>query len=138
MPLLARAFGYLCIAITAEILFTGVKSLVLRKDRTMQAHTTLWMFPVYFFGLPFGFEPVHRLVASWPWPARGALYAALILAAEYLLATVYKAIIGKNPWEYVLGWHVHGKIRLDYFPFWMLFGLLLERVQAFLVRPPLL
>ena len=129
MPLLLRAIAYICIGITAEILFTGLKPLA-RRDYTLPAHTTLWMFPVYGLLIPFAFEPLHFAVQGWNILLRGLVYATCILLVEYLAATLYICLLKKNPWEYVKGWHVHGKIRLDYFPFWMLFGLLIERLHT--------
>ena len=132
MSLWIRALAYLCLGITAEIAFTGIKS-ILKNDYTAQAHTTLWMFPIYFFGLPFIFEPIHNSIIDWHFLIRASIYAIGILAAEYIMATVYKWIIKKNPWEYKKGWHLHGKIRLDYFPFWAGFGLLLELLHNYLI-----
>lgn len=132
MDIWIRALAYLCLGITAEIAFTGIKSL-LKKDWTAKAHTTLWMFPIYFLGLPFLFEPMHNSLADVHIVLRLIIYAVLILVAEYIMATVYKWIIGKNPWEYKKGWHVHGKIRLDYFPLWMTFGYALELLHNFLI-----
>ena len=132
MDIWIRALAYLCLGITAEILFTGIKSLF-NKDWTAQAHTTLWMLPIYFFGLPFIFEPIHLWLLPLHWILRGSFYALGILFVEYIMATIYKWILNKNPWEYTKGWHLHGKIRLDYFPFWAAFGLLLELVHNFLL-----
>ena len=132
MPLILRAIAYLCIGITAEIAFTGIKSLI-KKDWTGHAHTTIWMFPIYALGLPFIFEPLHNAIIDWHILIRAVIYGVGILIAEYIMATVYKWIIGKNPWEYTKGWHLHGKVRLDYFPLWAGFGLLLELLHNFLI-----
>ena len=128
-----RALVYLCLGITAEIFFTGIKAL-LRKEYCMPAHTTLWMFPIYGVLLPIGFEPLHIYIQHAHTIVRGIVYAVVILFVEYIAATVYIWICKKNPWEYVRGWHIHGKIRLDYFPLWFVFGLLVEATHTFLLR----
>jgi uncharacterized membrane protein len=133
VALLYRAVAYLCLGITAEVVFTGIKALRQRKDVTMPGYTTLWMVPIYFFGLPLGFETLHDAIAGANFILRGAAYATGILVVEYVAATLLLAVIKKNPWEYAEGWHIQGKIRVDRFPHWMLFGLIVERLHTFLL-----
>ncbi len=131
-PFFIRATAYLCIGITAEILFTGLKALFQKNDRNMPGHTTLWMVPIYFFGLPLGFEWLAGEIAGLNIFLRAVIYATLILAIEYVAATLILWLTKKNPWEYTQGWHIKGRIRIDRFPVWAFFGIVLEYVRAFL------
>jgi hypothetical protein len=66
---------------TSEIVFTGLDSLV-RGDLRLIGFTNLWMFLIY--GLAVFFEPLHALIAKWPWPLRGLFWMLLIYGGEYL------------------------------------------------------
>ncbi len=119
----------------AEILWTGVKPLRRRPiDWRLPGDTSLWMFPIY--GLSaFLFEPIHELLRVCAWPARAAAYVAGIWIIEYLTSWLIERAVGSPPWDYSYArWNLHGRIRWDYAPLWVLFGLLLERVHDALLR----
>jgi len=40
---------------------------------------------------------------------------------------------GRCPWHYDSRWAVHGYIRLDYAPFWLIFGFIIETVYLWLL-----
>ncbi len=109
------------------------------RDYRLPATTFLWMYPAY-GSLVFIFEPIHNAIVHWPWWWRGTLYVAGCFAVEYALGWGIKRIIGKIPWDYSYArTHIHGLIRLDYTPVWLLFGFVLERLHtAFLAAAPVL
>jgi hypothetical protein len=95
----------------------------------LTGHTYLWMFPLYGAG-GLVFEPVHDALRGSPWPLRGLIWALLIFAVEYFSGWALRRCTGRCPWDYRYArFHVQGLIRLDYFPLWFAFGLLLERVH---------
>jgi uncharacterized membrane protein len=126
---------YGALGLASEIVFTGSKDLLRSRGRSFRGHTSLLMFPVYGLIRPL-FEPAHDLLRyRWRAPARAVVYAAGFLAVEYGAGRVYRALLGKAPWDYSHATlNVGGLIRFDYAPLWALAGLGLERVHD-AIRP---
>ena len=127
---------YGLLGLVLEIGFTALSevgsALLHRKpiDKKLQGHTYLWMLPIYGAG-GLLLEEVHASIEVWPWLVRGLLYAGCIYGIEYLTGWMIEKITGVIPWDYSgSGWHVHGKIRLDYLPIWFALGLLFEVVKG--------
>jgi hypothetical protein len=112
---LLRFFIYGVIGWAAEIVWTAAYELVTgtRKDPLdprvrirmtpperwkLAGHTYLWMFPLYGMG-GLAFEPCHEWIRHWPWPIRGALWAAGIFAVEYAFGRLLRAVSGRCPWD---------------------------------------
>jgi len=109
----------------AEVLWTGLHSL-LRKNFKLTSQTSIWMFFIY--GAAVFFEPVVRAVAGLPMLARGAVYVLCIFTIEYIVGIIMKRL-KVCPWDYSNAkLNVHGVIRLDYAPAWLVMGLLFEFV----------
>ena len=108
-----------------EIVFTSAGSL-LKHDKRLIGQTSLWMFPIY--GMAAVIAPVFKLLREKPILLRGSIYALGIFSLEYLSGSLLK----KHelcPWDYSdAKANIDGVIRLDYAPFWMLAGLLFERI----------
>ena len=108
-----------------EIVFTSAGSL-LNHDKRLIGRTSLWMFPIY--GMAAVIAPVFKLLREKPILLRGSIYALGIFSFEYLSGSLLK----KHelcPWDYSdAKANIDGVIRLDYAPFWMLAGLLFERI----------
>lgn len=128
-----RAAAYGIFGWCMEVFWTGLRS-GLRGDRKLEAKTYLWMFPIYALAAPL-FEPVHDAVRRWPRPWRAALYAAGIMAVEYVTGWGLDRTVGQCPWDYSeeTRFHVNGYVRLDYAPAWAVAGLILEQVHDRLV-----
>lgn len=108
-----------------EIIFTAFHAFR-RREMALKGTTSLWMFPIYgcFALLKPLFEQLHKISL----PIRGSLYAALIFLGEYISGTL---LTRRNlcPWNYRRHkWHVNGIIRLDFFPYWFLTGLVYEKL----------
>ena len=145
---LLRALVYALLGLAIETLWTAcyeayvgsrpdsenprVRNPLSRAERLRLAgRSYLWMMPIYGVGL-LALEPVRDRVRAWHWGARGVLWMTAIFAVEYLAGVVIKTLTGRCPWDYSsLRWSVHGYIRLDYAPLWMLVGLFIERVVDF-------
>ena len=50
--------------ICAEIAFTAIFDLITKKKITLMGHTSLWMFPIYAFGLSYGFDLAESLIQN--------------------------------------------------------------------------
>ncbi|MCI9386207.1 MAG: putative ABC transporter permease [Lachnospiraceae bacterium] len=108
-----------------EITFTSLGALR-RRELPLMGQTSLWMFPIY--GSAAFFRPVFAHLKQCHLFLRGTVYALSIFGAEYASGR----LLEKHdlcPWNYNRHhWHVNGLIRLDYFPFWFLAGLLFEKL----------
>ena len=112
-----------------EILFTALQSLK-RRNLTLAGNTSLWMFPIY--GSAVLLKPFFFVFRKYRTLFRGVIYAAMIFAAEYLSGNFLKKH-GLCPWDYRrCPFQIRGVIRLDFFPLWILTGLLFEKI---LTRP---
>lgn len=108
-----------------EILFTALHSLQ-KRELTLKGTTSLWMFPIY--GSASFLTPLFLLLKRLPVLLRGSIYAVLIFAGEYLSGS-FLTVRKLCPWNYGRSrWHIREVIRLDYFPNWLLAGLLFERL----------
>lgn len=108
-----------------EITFTALGALR-RRELPLVGQTSLWMFPVY--GSAAFFKPLFSLCRHCRLVVRGTFYALAIFGAEYASGR----LLSRHrlcPWNYDRHhWHINGLIRIDYFPFWFLAGLLFERI----------
>ena len=109
-----------------EITFTALHSLQQRKF-TLQGTTSLWMFPIY--GCAAFIGPLSRLLQKKHPLFRGNLYMLGIFLVEFSTGLLLKK---KDwcPWDYSDSpLNIHGVIRLDYAPLWLLAGLFFEHIQ---------
>lgn len=120
-----------------EILWTALSSTAGREQKgwRLAGVTYLWMFPIYGLLAPL-YEPVHNALRPRPWPVRGVVYGLGFMAVEYLSGWLLRKLTAVCPWDYAgrSRWQLHGLVRLDYGPLWMLLGLALEPVHDFLIR----
>jgi len=126
-----------CVGITTEIFFTAITAQVAAfpeiDNWRLTGHSYIWMFPIYgLAGLAFPLilPKIHYLY----FPIRMWIYALGIFVVEFIAGWLLDVFTGQCPWEYTSGWHIMGYIKLDYAPFWMLFGGLVERIIVFLQR----
>lgn len=110
-----------------EIIFTALDSFR-RRDMRLMGRTSLWMFPIY--GSACFLSVLYKPLRKIPSFFRGCIYAACIYAGEYLTGS----FLDKHnacPWNYENSrWHIRRIIRLDYFPNWILAGLLFEKILS--------
>lgn len=108
-----------------ECLWTGGTQLLLGNWKLV-SKTSLWMFPIY--GLAACFCPVYHAIRRCCILVRAVIYAVLIFFMEYVTGSVL-SLFHICPWNYDHArFHLHGLIRFDYFPVWMLAGILFERL----------
>jgi len=106
-----------------EVLWTGLSALI-NKDYKLSSKTSLWMFFIY--GMVVFLEPFFRLFSPFNFILRGLIYAAFILAGEFITGTLLK-YAKVCPWDYSHSrFNVRGVIRMDYIPAWLVAGLVFE------------
>lgn len=118
------------VGLAFEVVFTAACEYSRSKDRRLLGYTYVWMIPIYAAVYP-GMWVLHRWVGHWHLLARGFFYAVLILVVEYISGWLLRKATGECPWErnyHGNKWAVHGLIRLDYTPAWMVAALLFEHV----------
>lgn len=122
--------------ILTEVLFRSGKDVFLgliKKEKINWALPTTiyaWMIPIY--GSAFVlFRIFYDMFADIGFIIQILIVTGSIFVIEYLSGFLLKKLTGKCPWEYSKGLHVHGLIRLDYAPFWMVFSYLLIVMYEF-------
>lgn len=125
------AFG--CLGTTTEIWFTAFRRAIDRWsqadsiDLSLAGHSYVWMFPIY-GSAALLFPLFFPLIARRPIILRLLIYMVGIFVVEYVAGAVLDSTTGRCPWHYESRWAISGYIRLDYGPFWMVFGYGIERV----------
>lgn len=108
-----------------EILFTSAHSLI-KKDKRLIGQTSIWMFPIY--GMAVCIRPIYQIIKAFPTLIRGVIYSIGIFSFEYISGTFLKKR-GLCPWDYSdASTNINGVIRLDFAPYWILTGLLYEKI----------
>ena len=127
MKYLILFFIYSFFGVGVEVFFTSIHDYIRYKDVALRGRSYLWMFPLYgCAGIVI--EPLYNLIASVPFVLRGFIYMIVIFAAEFVYGLLLKLIIKKCPWEYRSKWAIMGVVRIDYLPFWLVFGYILELI----------
>lgn len=117
------------IGITVEIFFTALYDFIQIENigLSLKGQTYIWMFPIY--GLTaLAFPPLIKLLQSFKWYGRGLVFGIGIFVVEYISGALLRHFTGVCPWEYKQGPHINGLIRLDYYPFWVVFAVSVEAV----------
>ncbi len=135
---LYRFIAFACLGVTTEICFTAFSKFVEGGYSTaellkLEGNSYVWMIFIYgpaAFLIPF----YYNLIKRFPLIVRLLLYALGIFLVEYIAGFILDVTTGSCPWEYDNKWNISGYIRLDYTPFWMVFGYVLERVHLTLAE----
>lgn len=133
--LLALIFA--CVGITTEVVFTSLSKVVNTFvaddaiDWALGGKTYLWMFLIY-ASIPFLFKLFNPLVAKFNLLTKALLAVGVIYIVEFSTGFLLEMITGSCPWKYTTGMHLFGYIRLDYFPFWLVFALLIISIYQML------
>ena len=108
-----------------EIAFTSGNAF-LNKDKKMMGKTSAWMFPIY--GMASGIGIIAPKIAHWSPFRRSLLYGSAIMTTEYLTGSLLTRM-DACPWRYKgCKYAIKDLVRLDYLPFWMIAGLLYEKI----------
>lgn len=108
-----------------EILFTSCDSFR-KRELQLMGKTSLWMFPIY--GMAAFFKPFYHLIKHLPTIFRAFFYSLFIFFGEYVSGSILKKY-KICPWDYSKARaNIKGVIRLDYAPYWMITGLIFEKL----------
>ena len=128
---------FCCFGLAAEVVFTALTALFTHDPLcnnplwSLTGITYVWMIFIYAL-IPILLSVLYPRLKSLHIILRLLIYVALIYAVEFTSGFLLEKITGKCPWEYTTGWHVMGYIRLDYFPSWLFFSWLVERLYVYL------
>lgn len=128
---------FACLGITAEIIFTGFKynlflPLLHHEEINFSLTGTSYVWMIFIYGaIPILFPLIYFRIAGLNIIIRVLIYAVICLAIEYIAGFILDSITGACPWRYTEGWHINGYIRVDYFPFWILFGFIIEKTWLY-------
>ena len=126
-----------CFGIACEIFFVAFTHLYTQVPLwdeplwSLTGKTYVWMFPIYAL-IPIIGGAIMDKVQKYPLLVRLLIYSIGIYIIEFISGFLLELITGKCPWEYTSGWQVMGYIRLDYFPYWILFSFIIERLYLYL------
>jgi len=125
MMLKFAVFGIVGLAM--EVFWTGLGSLK-NRDFKATSQTSIWMFFIY--GAAAFMSPLIELFSPMHWILRGFIYALIIFVIEYIAGIALKSA-KICPWDYSHArYNVHGVIRLDYAPLWVIVGLVMEFIHV--------
>jgi uncharacterized membrane protein len=119
--------------ICAEVAFTAIFDLYTKKKITLMGHTSLWMFPIYAFGLSYGFDLVESLIQNNI--VRYLSYPIWVWIIEILVG--YPLVkLGIRLWDYSYlpkGKQWKGIISFVHFPIWISLGIMVEYIKEILL-----
>ena len=128
---------FVCLGMTSEVFFTAFTALFTgvpvngKPIIAMAGDTYVWMAFVYalipILGILF-YDKVKHI----PFYFRLPLYVLIIYIVEFSSGYLLRVTTGECPWNYTTGWQIMGLIRLDYFPAWLCFAWMIERLYVFM------
>lgn len=108
-----------------EVAFTSFNA-ARNKDKKLIGQTSAWMFPIY--GMAAAIGVVYPKIKHWSTLHRSFLYGLSIMTGEFVSGSLLTRL-GVCPWNYDgCKYSIKGLIRLDFFPLWMMAGLLFEKL----------
>lgn len=122
------------VGMAMEVVFTALADYPKAGDRRLKGYTYIWMIPIYALVYP-ACVYLYPLAAPYPLLLRGTFYMLIIYLVEYASGWLLRGAVGECPWEKEYRgrrWAVHGLIRLDFAPAWVLASLLFEWVYRVL------
>jgi len=119
--------------ICAEVAFTAIFDLITKKKIILMGYTCLWMFPIYGFGLSYGFDLAETVIQNDI--VRYLSYPIWVWIIEILVGyPLFK--FGIRLWDYSYlskqkNWK--GIISFVHFPIWIFLGILVECIKQILI-----
>ena len=118
---------------SVEIAFTAIFDLITKKKLNLMGHTSLWMFPIYAFGLSYGFDLVEILIPNNI--VRYLSYPIWVWLVEIIVGYPFLKL-GIRIWDYSYlskKKHWKGIISFVHFPAWIFLGILVEYIKQILI-----
>ncbi|MBI4376709.1 MAG: hypothetical protein HY549_09705 [Elusimicrobia bacterium] len=124
-----EAFLFGIVGLGLEVMEIAIMDYPWAKDSKLMGYSSAWYFPFYAVVPLFLLHHFHGLLFSLPFYARGILYPVIFWIIEYSAMGLLRLLLGKSPSEdsyYQSRWNVHGLIRLDLAPVWIIFCFVFE------------
>ena len=119
--------------ICAEVAFTAFFDLITKKKINLMGHTSFWMFPIYAFGLSYGFDLAESIITNDI--VRYLSYPIWVWIIEILVG--YPLLKqGIRLWDYSYlpkGKQWKGIISFIHFPVWIILGIVVEYIKQILI-----
>jgi hypothetical protein len=117
------------VGMMSEVTFTSIVKAWNDKDYSMKGHVSLWMFPIYVFGLTYGFDFIHTVIEHDI--LRWVSYPLWIWSLE-LLVGIPASMIGLKIWDYSkrFKYHWKGIVCFTLAPLWIIFGVFIETIKG--------
>ncbi len=128
---------FICFGMASEIFFTAIVENIFwdySEDKIrLKGHTYVWMVPIYTL-IPFTFPLMLKWIGKYHVLIRSFIYMVGIFIIEFISGFILDTLIGFCPWDYTgeSPYEIMGYIRLDFFPFWMFFGIVVEKLLLYL------
>ncbi|WP_232293327.1 putative ABC transporter permease [Stigmatella aurantiaca] len=137
LGVLGRFIVYGIMGLCIEFCFTSVMDLATGAgDLRLKGYSYLWMHPIWggtllmAEGLMMRFQRMRLSRFT-----RAFIAMAASFTIEYVTGALLVMAVGRCPWDYTASpWNVHGLIRLDYAPFWLMCGWACEPLTRFVRR----
>jgi len=145
IPYLFRFAAYVFFGLAFEIIFSvfGAEKIMGCKidrrvpHRYLEGFVSLYMVPLYGFGILFLFEPLFSSIIAINWFLRMVIYSAILTMTEAIFGAVLDGFIGFYPWDY----YASSKVRMfergytlwTLIPLWGIFGYMLEKYVNLMV-----
>ena len=108
-----------------EVFFTSIHDYFKTKDISLKGRSYFWMFIVYgSYGLLI--DPLYNAISSFNIFLRALIYMCVIFMGEFIFGLIFKMVLKKCPWEYKTGITIMGIVKINYLPFWLIFGMVSE------------
>lgn len=143
---LFRGIAYVFFGITMEVIFSvtsielclGEKISKHNPRKYLEGFTSLYMIPIYLFGVYYGFEFFHAQISHQHILLRYMIYCSAFTMAEALSGFLMHKIIGFYTWDYykLSAFRVfkEGYTLWTLFPLWGIAGLALEQYSSLLIH----
>ena len=119
---------YSMIGISIELVFNAIRTTLIKKgDLSLKGSVSIWMIPIYGFGLTYGFDyiiyvsPESDLI-------RWLTYPLWVWVVEIMVGLPTK----NKLWDYSdIKYNWRGVVSFQHYPAWLLFGILIERLRIY-------
>lgn len=130
-----RFIAFASLGLLIEVVFTGIHSLLVLKNKSAQSKTYLWMIPIYGIGgilLQINRDILVSL--GTPLLVRAIMHVIIIYVVEFVSGIGLHYLIGRCPWKYVVSetheeihrFSIMGFVRVDYVFFWYVLALVFD------------
>ena len=126
--MIASIILYSMIGVSIELVFNAIRTTLMKKgDLSLKGIVSLWMIPIYGFGLTYGFDFI-RYVSPESDLIRWLTYPLWVWAVEIIIGLPTK----NKLWDYSdMKYNWKGVVSFQHYPAWLLFGVLIERLRIY-------